>query len=383
MPPRRRGTSLPELVTRYLEVLEAFARRRSTLYSKRSHLRRWVKVLPPWPTRADVERESARLVAEGRLSRRAANNSLVVLAQLYEWAQENGFPLECDPARRAPRFALEDERPKVIPPHVEAAADDAARAVGARSWALWRLCRYEGLRRGEVLALEAQDFDLRAGLVHVRGTRAAGSVERGDTKTRKGRRSLPLSPETLEALEPALIEWSATAADARGLAPRRYPLHHGVELLARLTAAIDAAAPGAFGTLEAHPSGRRVRRGSTFHRGRHSLAADLVAMPVGSDESPSARWLKLQAALGHEHLSSTATYAARLSGAERSEGAAALLRDAARIRAAREAARQSITKLPRAAVGAAPEKGTPGKFPGVSHLVPIRGGNKMGSDRDR
>jgi integrase len=71
-----------------------------------------------------------------------------------------------------------------------------------RLYAAWLLLATLGLRRGELLGLRWQDVDLANGRIAVRHTRVmvAGKPAMAEPKTAKGRRSLTLAPEVLDAL---------------------------------------------------------------------------------------------------------------------------------------------------------------------------------------
>ena len=76
--------------------------------------------------------------------------------------------------------------------------DHVADGPFAAGWHLSAL----GLRRGEVLGLRWSDVDLEAAEVHVRQSRtpAFGEVAVVEPKTKRGRRTVPLTPEAVSAL---------------------------------------------------------------------------------------------------------------------------------------------------------------------------------------
>lgn len=59
-----------------------------------------------------------------------------------------------------------------------------------------------GLRRGEMLALRWSDIDFQQGSAHISGnvTRSSAGLHRGDPKTKRGKRRVPLPDEVLSAL---------------------------------------------------------------------------------------------------------------------------------------------------------------------------------------
>jgi integrase len=73
---------------------------------------------------------------------------------------------------------------------------------GDRLYAAWLLLAVLGLRRGELLGLRWVDVDLATGRIAVRHTRVMvdGKPAMAEPKTAKGRRSLALAPEVLQAL---------------------------------------------------------------------------------------------------------------------------------------------------------------------------------------
>jgi integrase len=70
---------------------------------------------------------------------------------------------------------------------------------------LWRLALITGMRRGELLALRWADIDLDRGQLRVRANRIAlgGNVIEGSPKTRSGRRSLYVDPQSTRLLRQA------------------------------------------------------------------------------------------------------------------------------------------------------------------------------------
>jgi len=87
-------------------------------------------------------------------------------------------------------------------------ADEARRlleaAKGDRLEALYVLAVTTGMRRGELLGLKWSDVDLENSRLSIRRTLTRTDngkhVGLGDTKTRKSRRTIPLTPQAVEAL---------------------------------------------------------------------------------------------------------------------------------------------------------------------------------------
>ena len=80
---------------------------------------------------------------------------------------------------------------------------EAARAAGDRFEALYVLAITAGLRRGELLGLRWEDADLERGVLRVGRAlvREGGSYQPGTTKTKRGRRSIRLTPRAVSALK--------------------------------------------------------------------------------------------------------------------------------------------------------------------------------------
>ena len=102
---------------------------------------------------------------------------------------------------RAPRPA-----PKEMRPLTEAEARlflEIAKAAGDRFEALYVLALTTGLRRGELLGLRWDDADLERGTLRVGRSlvREGGRHTVGETKTRRGRRQVNLTPRTVSALK--------------------------------------------------------------------------------------------------------------------------------------------------------------------------------------
>ena len=96
-------------------------------------------------------------------------------------------------------------RPELHPPGPAEVAKllDAARARGDRWLALWTLAAYSGCRPGEMLALHWEDVNWEAGAVAIRRnlTKVNGAPPViAEPKTPRGRRTVALPPEAMEAL---------------------------------------------------------------------------------------------------------------------------------------------------------------------------------------
>src|SRR5918997_1796954 len=100
---------------------------------------------------------------------------------------------------KAPRPAPEEIRP--LSEDEARAFLDAARQSGERFEALYVLAITTGLRRGELLGLRWDDVDLELGTLRVGRAlvREGGRHKVGETKTRRGRRQINLTPWTVNA----------------------------------------------------------------------------------------------------------------------------------------------------------------------------------------
>ena len=109
-----------------------------------------------------------------------------------------------------PRNAADVKAPRPAPDEMRPLSEDeagrfldAASEAGDRFEALYVLAITTGLRRGELLALRWEDADLEKGTLRVGRslTREKGRYLLGDTKTKKGRRRVNLTPRAVSALK--------------------------------------------------------------------------------------------------------------------------------------------------------------------------------------
>ena len=121
------------------------------------------------------------------------------------WGRLAANPAACaDPPKAS---AEHDER------SVWSAEQLAAFLASVRSdrlFALWRLLAMTGMRRGEALGLRWEDLDMEQGLVSIRRALVPvnGVAIICEPKTKRGRRTIALDPETLEA--PSLEVWKSS-----------------------------------------------------------------------------------------------------------------------------------------------------------------------------
>ncbi len=109
-----------------------------------------------------------------------------------------------------PRNAADVKAPRPTPEEMRPLSEDEARAFleavrrsGERFEALYVLAITTGLRRGELLGLRWDDVDLERGTLRVgRALVREGSRHTlGETKTKRGRRQINLTPRTVNALK--------------------------------------------------------------------------------------------------------------------------------------------------------------------------------------
>lgn len=139
---------------------------------------------------ADLNRYVAELLSEG-LSPSTVRNVLMPLRALYREAVALG-EVESNPTRGLRLPASRGRRERIATP------EEAELLVGAlqvEDQPLWASAFYLGLRRGELMALRAEDVDLVAGLVRVHPERGSFDLTTrsfGAPKSRAGVRTLPI-----------------------------------------------------------------------------------------------------------------------------------------------------------------------------------------------
>lgn len=118
------------------------------------------------------------------------------LSQASKWHMA---PRNVTEAVSPPRSAPKEMRPL----NSEEAHRLLQEARGNRLEALYVLAVTTGMRQGELLALRWQDVEIENGTVSIRRTltRNGRSIEVGEPKTKKSRRSIRLTPRAVEALQ--------------------------------------------------------------------------------------------------------------------------------------------------------------------------------------
>lgn len=167
-----------------------------------------LKGTPLWRTRLDqvtplsVQKRITDLLKDPReLSPRTIGYTIGILSQALRWAVEAGL-LAKNPCDRVtvPRTSRQEMKfltPEQVVVFLEANADD-------HFIALWRLLLTAGLRPQEALALKWEDLSEQGSLMIRRTIKEDEDGHRyvsDELKTEGSRRSIPLSPETIESLE--------------------------------------------------------------------------------------------------------------------------------------------------------------------------------------
>lgn len=154
---------------------------------RREHVESMVRHLERLPTRAGTKRSARSTAYALRLLTTALDAAMV--EDLIKRNPAKHVKAPHQPTHEMQTWTAADVRSFLA--HV---ADEAL----AGGWHLTAL----GLRRGEVLGLRWCDVDLDAGVVHVRQSRtpAFGKVAIVEPKTKRGRRTVPLTPEAVAAL---------------------------------------------------------------------------------------------------------------------------------------------------------------------------------------
>lgn len=198
------------------------------------------------------------------------------------------------------------------PKRAESAARDvtdaeAVRLLKAAAGHRWEVAAWLGLglglRRGEMIGLDWSDVDLEAGVAHIRGnvTRSSAGLVRGEPKTKRGRRLVPVPPLVVAALK---------AHRARQAAERLAAVHweEGDHVLTNEIGGLVE--PRALSRAWASwaRAARMTDRGT--HTGRHYAATTLLA-------SGRASVADVAAMLGHDPAVLLSTYAAAVADGQR------------------------------------------------------------------
>jgi integrase len=186
-------------------------------------------------------------------------------------------------------------------------ADDASRLLSAASGHRWEVAAWLslgcGLRRGEVLGLRWADVDLDAAVLTVTGnvTRSSAGLVRGEPKTRRGHRQVPMPGVVVDAMR----------AHRRAQAAERLASPHWVDSGHVITNEVGGIAePRALSrTWRSWARTAKVKDTGT-HSGRHFAASTLLA-------SGRASVADVAAQLGHDPAVLLNTYAVALADGQR------------------------------------------------------------------
>jgi integrase len=132
-----------------------------------------------------------------------------------------------------PRASSDDDEPIVPPSEVELRR--IIRATRDHPYRMaYALAVGTGMRQGEVLGLRWVDVDREAGILRVRGSLRQGTQHLGPTKTRAGRRDLPIPAVVAEALDAQGVRGTfvCSTRDGRAMNARNL-LHHWKRLCER------------------------------------------------------------------------------------------------------------------------------------------------------
>lgn len=150
---------------------------------------------------AELERRG-RIRGDGPMHPKAVHNVHLLLHKALEDAMEDGL-IPVNPARHAHKLAVRRDEMKTWTE--DQVASFLASAREHRLGALWRTAATTGMRRGELLGLTWPALDTVARRLHVtqalaKGPRG-GPPRFGPPKTDRGRRAVPLDPETVRVLQ--------------------------------------------------------------------------------------------------------------------------------------------------------------------------------------
>jgi integrase len=151
-------------------------------------------------TLAEVQELVDELDADG-MSASTIETTILPLRLVYRHARAKGV------AHADPTHGLQlphKGRGKRLPPSPADAAGLLA-AAPEQDRAVWATAMLAGLRRGELMALRAEDVDLKAGRLRVERSYDPGAQEFRPPKSRQGRRNVPISSTLAPYLRPLVL----------------------------------------------------------------------------------------------------------------------------------------------------------------------------------
>jgi integrase len=298
--------TIAELGRRYLDDLEAPARKKATVTAVESVLRVW---LAPYFGERDVRkiteqdvRELMGMMRNGsrpgerakgdrryghRVGPKSIRNYISTLSALLSYAEQRRW-VATNVARRVklPQKPESTEIRFLDPVGVRALADAAEGGpYQAMDRALYLTAAMTGLRQGELVALRWMDVDWQASRIRVRQNYVLG--EFGTPKSRRSTRSVPMADEVAGELDRLSKAAGKPAANALVFADpfTAGPLHK-VAILRRYRRALKAAA---------------LDESRRFHDLRHTFGTRMAAAGVPMRT--------LQEWMGHRDIETTQRYA--------------------------------------------------------------------------
>jgi integrase len=234
---------------------------------------------------ATIDEWRARLLAEGKLSRRSIQKQLTLLGGVMRRAKRRGW-ISVNPVDDAERVSVKRSGEFNVLTPVQVAAVGRA-AETAQDGALFIVAAFTGLRLGELLALRWADVDVAKRLIHVRGSYTLG--QSGPPKSGHVR-SVPLIDQAMETLDSLSRREYFTAPDDLVFAGVAGGHLDGSALRKRFYTALERAGLAGMRT-KAEPI--------TFHDLRHTFGTLAVqAFPLSD----------VKAYMGHADIQTTMIY---------------------------------------------------------------------------
>ena len=176
------------------------------------------QILPQWGgvplsaiSNADVRAWAAKLRADG-MSISSVRKAVFTLRRIMDAAVADRR-LTHNPADNVPMAAEEPGEQRFL---TQVEVDDLAEVMAPRFRAMVLIAAYGGLRFGELAALRRERVDILRGRVHVAESLVDvnGELSFGPTKTRNGRRNVPLPRSVVREVSTHLENYVGPAADA-------------------------------------------------------------------------------------------------------------------------------------------------------------------------
>jgi integrase len=234
-------------------------------------------------TRVDLQDLADRWLSHG-LDPSTIRNTLMPLRALFRRALSRG-EIAVNPTAGLELPAVRGRRDRIATPE-EAAALIVAAPEGDR--ALWATAFYTGLRRGELMALRWEDFDLEVGLIRVE---RAWDMREGliEPKSRAGTRTVPIAA----ILREHLVAHALRSGRRAGLVFGR------TEVVPFEPTAVTDRAATAWKRMNAERSTRELGPipPISLHECRHTFASHMIAAGVNAKA--------LSTYLGHSSITIT------------------------------------------------------------------------------